>query len=283
MPFSKTTEKHTEEYWTKHFEHFLKPTIEECPELEALRSEPLRGDVLKQIITNIVNCPVVVADLTDWNPNVFWELGVRQSFKHGTITIAEKGTKMPFDVSIKSCLFYNLNDYIENEKFRKRFKKAINDSLSNPDKSDSHVLETVSGRGTLFEIIHRDEAIRRVKALISECKHNTAVINEIYEIAKKNQKTPAKRIFVTSRFRFSAIELLVTNRYLDEKDNFYKMAEDVIDNILTRTDQLNIWENSPTLTEAWFIDDEKQNEFEAEGIKFMKKLRKTQRKLELSC
>jgi len=47
--------------------------------------------------------------LTDYNPNVFWELGVRQSFKHNTITIAEEGVILPFDVSslkILICLSY---------------------------------------------------------------------------------------------------------------------------------------------------------------------------------
>lgn len=89
MPFSKTTDKHTEDYWTEHFERFLKPLIEENPGLEARRSEPLRGDILRQIITDLVVSRVVVADLTDHNPNVYWELGVRQSFQHGTVTIAE--------------------------------------------------------------------------------------------------------------------------------------------------------------------------------------------------
>jgi len=97
MPFSETTEKHTENYWTEHFEDFLKPLIEECPQLEAYRSKPLHGDILKDIITKLIISPLVVADLTDLNPNVFWELGIRQSFKHGTITIAQEGTKLPFD------------------------------------------------------------------------------------------------------------------------------------------------------------------------------------------
>lgn len=105
MPFSETSEEHTEQYWTKHFKTFLKPLIEESGDLEVYRSKPLRGDILKQIIAELVVSPIVVADLTDGNPNVFWELGVRQSFKHGTITIAEEGTDIPFDLSVKGILF----------------------------------------------------------------------------------------------------------------------------------------------------------------------------------
>src|SRR3989304_4593293 len=82
MPFSKT-EHHTEEYWTRHFGSFLKPLIERNEAFEAFRSEPLRGDIASQIITNLASSDVVVADLTDHNPNVFWELGVRHSYKQG--------------------------------------------------------------------------------------------------------------------------------------------------------------------------------------------------------
>jgi len=82
-PFSKTTDEHTKRYWTEHFKSFLKPLIDENPDLEARRSKPLRGDILREIITDLVVSRVVVADLTDHNPNVYWELGVRQSFKHG--------------------------------------------------------------------------------------------------------------------------------------------------------------------------------------------------------
>ena len=252
MPFSQTTKEHTEEYWTKHFESFLKPLIEEC-ELEAQRSEPLREDILRKIITELVVCPIVVADITDGNPNVFWELGVRQSFKHGTITIAEEGTKIPFDVSVKSTLLYYPKDHIKNAKFCKKFKKAIKDCLSHPDSPDSQVLETISGRGTLFQIIRRDEAIRRVKALIFECENNIQTCNYIYKVIKKNQKNPKKRKFATDRLQCATIELLITNRYLDENDSFYSLARQCFADILSRNVQLTAWEQSPEATEAWFL------------------------------
>lgn len=107
MPFSKTTEKHTEEYWTNHYEQFLKPLIESNFKIKVHRSEALRGSIINQIITDLVISNIVVADLTDHNSNVFWELGVRQSFKHGTITIAEVGTSLPSDIGTKGTLYYS--------------------------------------------------------------------------------------------------------------------------------------------------------------------------------
>ena len=72
----------------------------------------------------MTNADIVIADLTDHNSNVLWELGVRQSFKHSTITIAEVNTKIPFHFSHKGILFYN-GDHLNNEEFEKQFKKSL--------------------------------------------------------------------------------------------------------------------------------------------------------------
>lgn len=252
MPFSQTSEEHTEEYWTKHFASFLKPNIEECG-LEGYRSEPLRGDVLKQIITDLVVCPVVVADLTDGNPNVFWELGVRQSFKQGTVTIVEQGTDIPFDVSVKGTLFYYPKDHIKNAKFVKQFKRAIKDCLSHPDRPDSHVLETITGRGTLYDIIRRDEAARRIEALISEHKHNSKMVKKIYQCIKGKK-------FMADRLRLSSVELLVTHRYLNEESEFYEYVENYLEFIFMINEQLTIWESFEEATEKWFLQMKKRTQ-----------------------
>jgi len=252
MPFSKT-EHHTDTYWTSHFEDFLKPLIEENPELEAYCSKPLHGDILREIITNLVVSPVVVADLTDSNPNVYWELGIRQSFKHGTVTIAEAGPSLPFDISVKGTLFYHPGDHIQTAKFSRDFKEAIEDCLANPDKPDSHVLETVSGRGTLFEIFRRDEAMRRLDAMLSECFGNSIVLKHVVNTAKENQENPDKRHFATGRLRVPAAELLITNRYVDEDQSFYDSAEQYVSEMVRWCEQLNLWEYSPNGVEKWIL------------------------------
>jgi len=256
MPFSKTTDEHTEDYWTEHYGSFLKPLIEENPNLEAHRSKAMRGDIPSEIITDLVVSPVVVADLTDHNPNVFWELGVRQSFKHGTITIAEAGTKLPFDIGGKGSLFYP-RSHLNFEDFRKDFMEAIQDCLDNSDRPDSRVLETLSGRGSLFEIIRRDEAIRRLDALLSECSRNLRVLKYVADQARDNQENPEEGAFITDRFSMSAVELLITNRYVDENQPFFELAEEYSSDISSMNAQLNIWEHSPDSTEPWLSKHEK--------------------------
>jgi len=42
MPFSKTSEQHSEQYWSTLFDTFLKPLIEEHPSVSAFRSAARR-------------------------------------------------------------------------------------------------------------------------------------------------------------------------------------------------------------------------------------------------
>jgi len=256
MPFSQTTDEHTENYWTKHYDRFLEPLIEEC-QLEAHRSTALRGDITRQIILDLIESPVVVADLTDANPNVYWELGVRQSFMHGTITIAQEGTKLPFDISSKGTLFYD-STHLNEVDFRKNFKTAIVDCLEHPDRPDSRVLETTSGRGSLYEIIRRDETLRRLDAVLSECSYNMGVLKLIIEQVQSNQDDPVNRKISPARFRPWAAELLATNRYVDEDQPFYQLTEKYLSHLAVINDQLGRWGPAARPTEKWLLEQEEK-------------------------
>lgn len=237
MPFSETSETHTEDYWSKHFETFLKLIIDPIPNIKVYRSEPLRGDILKQIIRELITAEVVIADITDYNPNVFWELGVRQSFKQCTITIAEEGTVLPFDLSSKSTLFYSPRDHIKNARFTKKLRNVIKDCLKNPDKPDSYILETISGRGSLYEIIRLEENLRRLDALKSEIDFNKKIFKKVHEMIEGGEKKVP-----TYRFRTSAMELFITNRYVNLAKDEYEYLEVYHDQIRILNGQLRVIE-----------------------------------------
>ena len=256
MPFSKSSDIHTEEYWNKHYTDFLEPLIESSKVFKAVRSEALRGDILRQIITDLVTAPLVVANLTDANSNVYWELGVRQSFKHSTITIAEYGTKPPFDLSTKGTLFYYPSDYIKMEKFKNKFLKAISDCHKNPEFPDSHVLEAIGGRGTLYQILMRDESLRRLDALIAETQSNQSSWEYIVEICEKNIKKREGLMkgdpkYATNILRHCCIDLLISTRYLSATPDFYETAEDYLGEVMVTSERLPHWPARAETIDAW--------------------------------
>jgi hypothetical protein len=60
-------------------------------------SEP--GIITSQVIQRIVDDPLVIADLTDKNPNVFYELALRHALRKPLVQIIRKGDSIPFDVA----------------------------------------------------------------------------------------------------------------------------------------------------------------------------------------
>lgn len=245
----------------------MKPLIEENPDLEARRSEPLRGDILKQIITDLVVSPIVVADLTDNNTNVYWELGVRQSFKHGTITIAEDGTELPFDIGSKGTLFYYPKNHLKMKGFIKQLKEATLDCCSHTDRPDSHVLETISGRGTLFEIFRRDEAIRRLDAVLSECNWNLKLLKSDADRSRENKEKGNPKTTSSARFRQIANELLVTNRYVDEDEFFFVEAEICWTWLNFMNERLSLWDNSRASVDEFILNKEEDSRKIIENFK----------------
>ena len=266
MPFSETTDIHTEEHWTKHYEDFLKPIIEEVEGIEAYRSKPLRGDVLKEIITSLVKDPIVIADLTDFNPNVLWELGVRQSFKHGTVTIAETGTELPFDIGKKGTLYYHPTDHKKWKEFGTDLKAAISDCIDNPERPDSMVLDTIAGRGTLYNIIAREQTIRRLDALLAETEENKRIYEKIVKEAKENIERSENKpsTAVTVPFRTASIVLLISDRYIEEKLIDYGMAESFANWLSAYNNMLIQWGINTSTHSKWFT--KKEHEEKMEGF-----------------
>lgn len=264
MPFSKTNEKHTEEYWNRHYNDFLKPLIEINKSLKADRSAALRGNILGQIITDLVTAPIVVADLTDYNPNVFWELGVRQSFRHCTITIAEEGFIPPFDIGGKGVLFYlSSGDHIKHEQFHQKFLNAINDCLSNPEYPDSLVLEAITGRGTLYQVITKQESLRKLNAAIEENKLNIAMFGNCKEFCEKNAtfrkaKQKNKIQMMSKRYSLRCLENLMVNRYAEGTASFYELISDGIRGMEAHIEMLGNWPAHPEQAEKWILADEKR-------------------------
>lgn len=253
MPFSKTKEHHSEEYWKRHFMSYLKPLIEKNQQLEAFRSEPLRGDIAMQIITDLTNADIVVADLTDHNPNVLWELGVRQSYRHCTITIAETGTQIPFHFSHKGILFYN-GEHLDNQLFEEQLLDALRNCVEKPNEPDSPVLQALGGRGTLYSIIHADENKRKIAALKLEFSSDTKLLERVYALCDRNKALRnltknAECRMESQLLKYSAIENLSINRYLDLNPEFYAALFSYYGIVLTINEYLIDWQEDPEYNE----------------------------------
>lgn len=69
------------------------------------------GLIPDQIVSNLEDAEIVVADLSDRNANVFYELAIRQVCGKPVILLCSEDQKAPFDVQSQRIIFYNNKDW----------------------------------------------------------------------------------------------------------------------------------------------------------------------------
>jgi hypothetical protein len=68
------------------------------------------GIITLQVVERLINAPMVVADLTDANANVYYELAIRHLVKKPVVHLINEGQQPPFDVAPMRYIPYNLSD-----------------------------------------------------------------------------------------------------------------------------------------------------------------------------
>nr|DAR45011.1 MAG TPA: CMP/hydroxymethyl CMP hydrolase [Caudoviricetes sp.] len=102
-----------------------------APVCEDLGYKPVRVDhvnavdnINATIINYLKTAPMVIADMTDHNPNAFYELGFRQALELPLVPIIKVGERLPFDVMTTRTVFYD-TDVSKIEESKENLKSKI--------------------------------------------------------------------------------------------------------------------------------------------------------------
>ncbi|MGD9634304.1 MAG: hypothetical protein AB7O59_25460 [Pirellulales bacterium] len=96
------------------------------------------GRITTQILRELADATVVLADLTGTNPNVMYELGIRQALLKPFVLLAEKGQRLPFDLNDFRTVFYQLDlEHFEEaqKELRSHIEKAVSGNASSVDEA----------------------------------------------------------------------------------------------------------------------------------------------------
>jgi hypothetical protein len=105
MPISATL-THSEEHW-RSVQTLLHRGIDAAGfEPRNVWESASTDRISERIIGNIFEVPIAVVDVSDLNPNVMLELGLRLASKKPTVVVANEGGDIPFDIRDFHATFY---------------------------------------------------------------------------------------------------------------------------------------------------------------------------------
>ena len=118
-------------YEKGHFAHvyddIIKPAIDKT-EFTAIRADEVKETnfIHLDILKKLIDAPIAVCDLSTRNPNLLFELGIRQAFDKPVVLIQEKGTPKIFDIAPLRYLEYSKEmKYHEVLESQKSLQEAI--------------------------------------------------------------------------------------------------------------------------------------------------------------
>lgn len=166
-------------HFKKVYEQIFIPAIEDAG-YEAFRvdEDNMSTPIIEKIFRAIQDCPMAICDLSNRNPNVLYELGIRQAYDKPVVLIQDDKTERIFDVSgINTIPYKSARLYEDVLEAREKITEAINATKEGKHNTIVKVVEAQSAVIPSPEMSKED----RIEVLLS------GLIKDVNDIKQENR------------------------------------------------------------------------------------------------
>jgi hypothetical protein len=147
----------------------------------------LTGSITKQVIEHLLEDDLVVCNLSELNPNVMYELAVRHATGRPVVTIAESGTRLPFDIADERTIFY-VNDMRGVAELTPSLREAISSTVVRPDQDNP--ITRVRQHRALIDSLDQGDA---KSILIDRLDDIESLLRQINSVSVKQKFLPPSK------------------------------------------------------------------------------------------
>lgn len=227
----------------------IKPALEPDYEVVAAHKITETGTITKQIIKEIYQDELAIANLTGNNPNVMYELAVRYCLGKPVLTIAEKGTSLPFDVMPERTIFY-INDPQGSLDLKEAIKSyVLNIDLTRVESPIHAILKEIDADAEALSLVK--SSLKEATAQDSTSEILMHILNKLDRLEKITERSQVEKGERERGYRY-ACEIIMENfdPKIVEEEKRTSLAEKLID--LPFPLRLREYSFSPNLIEVAF-------------------------------
>ena len=156
------------------------------PAVEGLGYETTRADemerpgiITRQVITSVFEADLCIADLTERNPNVFYELAVRHVVRKPFIQLIQDDEEIPFDVYNTRTIQVNHHNLATADEARRQIAAQINSIEQNSEDVENPISVSVDLQRMRQSEVPEERSLAELLSAVTDVRSTLASLAEL--------------------------------------------------------------------------------------------------------
>lgn len=172
-------------HFSKVYDQIFKVAIDDAGyEPYRVDEDNICDSIILKIFDGIQNCEMALCDLSSRNPNVLYELGLRQAYDKPVVLVQDEKTERIFDVSGINTIPYNSDRLYESViEARQRISQALKDSKNGKGYSLIKLVKANEAKfpeGDLPKNEKTEIMLDRIMVELSQIKQDRKIKNDVF-------------------------------------------------------------------------------------------------------
>jgi plastocyanin len=144
------------------FDLIFKPVLSKM-DYQVTRADKIGspGSISREIVERVINSDLVIADVSDENPNVFYELAIRNAVKKSVIVFKGLNQSMPFDIYDKRAISIDRAEPRVWESAKEQLEAQVKEAENKPELASESIVFDYA-----FSIKPREQPISNIDMLV---------------------------------------------------------------------------------------------------------------------
>jgi hypothetical protein len=181
--------------------HIIKPIAEERGYRSVIRADDLAhpGLITNDVIQLLINADLVIADLSEGNPNVAYELAVRHAIRKPVVQIIRIGDHLPFDFAQSRTIQFDHTDLDSVADCKDQLRDQIKAVEKDPSRVDNPISSAIDLMALQSSGQPSDKALASILSAVENLSSQMQYLRETHDLTP--EEISAAKIYRVNRDR----------------------------------------------------------------------------------